>query len=483
MNQHEIDAPIVVLGGGPAGLMAAWQLQEAGKSVVVLEKAQEAGGMCATLSFQGKEGDYRFDYGGHRFITKNPKLLDFVDELMGESLLHAERKSVIRFRNRTYDYPLSAGNLLKNAPFSLLAGAAIDWLKMPFRRRIGKNEDCSFAEWITNRFGKTLYQHFFEGYTRKLWGIEPATLSADWAGQRISLIDLKDVVRRLWQRGPTTPRTYARKYRYPKLGFGQIFTTLHERLEAAGVSFITQADVCGLEYNDCGVTAVRYLKTVSDQPQSSEPTQEQLQPCSAVVATIPLPEVCRMLSIPCDLNYRSLRFFNLPMNQENVSDNTWQYLSDEAILGTRLQEPRRRSPFMAPEGKTSLMFEIPCQKGDRIWNSDEPALRKQVEADMTHLGLDVSKAGDEHFSAWCEHAYPIMDLSYRQKRENAIRALMPYRNLVMAGRQGTFRYIFTDTAMEMGLMAADMLISGKDERRAIFDHRNENTVIETQSVA
>ncbi|WP_324766975.1 FAD-dependent oxidoreductase [Pokkaliibacter plantistimulans] len=464
----------VVLGAGPAGLMAAWRLREAGYRVTVIDKATTVGGMCATLKFATDDGDYYFDYGGHRFITKNPKLLAFVDELMGETLLHAERKSVIRFQGRTYDYPLNLPNLLKNAPFSLLFGTLLDWLAMPFKRRIGKDEECSFADWIENRFGKTLYRHFFEGYTRKLWGIEPDTLSADWAGQRISLIDLKDVVRRLWQRGPSTPRTYARKYRYPKLGFGQIFDTLHQRLLEQGVEFVMGAEVSGLETQQQRITAVRCRTAAGSEQQLA---------CDEVIATLPLPQICHWLNIPCELSYRALRFFNLPMQQQDVSDNTWQYLSDPGILGTRLQEPRRRSPHMAPAGRTSLMFEIPCQQGDELWQADNEALWPRIKADMQRLGVDPTKADGRYFTAYCEHAYPIMEVGYQRQREAAISALLRYPNLVMAGRQGTFRYIFTDTAMEMGLMAAEMLIEGVDRRRQIFDHRNENTVIETQSVA
>ena len=104
---------IAVLGAGPAGLMAAWRLCQAGFAVTLFEQESVVGGMCATQTFKGRDGEYRFDYGGHRFITKNPELLAFIDELMGDDLLHAERKSVIRFSGRTYDYPLNLTNLLR----------------------------------------------------------------------------------------------------------------------------------------------------------------------------------------------------------------------------------------------------------------------------------------------------------------------------------------------------------------------------------
>ncbi|MGL5813284.1 MAG: FAD-dependent oxidoreductase [Aeromonas sp.] len=466
---------IAVLGAGPAGLMAAWRLRSAGFAVTLFEQEAVVGGMCATQCFTGKDGDYRFDYGGHRFITKNPELLAFIDELMGEDLLHAERKSVIRFAGRTYDYPLNLPNLLKTAPLSLMTGAMKDLLLLPFAKKPSDFAKASFAEWIQSHFGRTLYRQFFEGYTGKLWGINPDRLSADWAGQRISLIDLKDVARRLLPRrkGNLSVRTYARKYRYPKYGFGQIFTTLGERLVAEGVVLKTGATISRLAEADGRIQRVHWQQDGVDHDEAFD----------QVISTLPLPLTCQHLGLPCDLHYRALRFVNMPLNQENLSDNTWQYLSDPHILATRLQEPRRRSPFMAPAGKTSVMLEVPCNPGDETWQAPLATLRERVCQDLASLGVDTGKLGEETFEARSEYAYPLMDLGYQGRRDAAIQQLMPIGNLIMSGRQGTFRYIFTDTAMEMGLMAADMVIDGVDRRYAIFNHRNENTVIETQSVA
>lgn len=463
---------VVILGAGPAGLMAAWELNQAGYQVTILEREDFVGGMCATQTFQGEKGEYRFDYGGHRFITKNPKLLQFVDELMTDDLLYAERTSVIRFKGRTYNYPLAIGNLLRNAPLSLLASAAVDLVfKLPFQKRPTEQSTSNFAEWIETRFGTTLYKNFFEGYTGKLWGIDPRQLSADWASQRISLLDLKDVARRLIPTRGATPRTYAKKYRYPKLGFGQLYAKLAEKLQEQGVVIIQGANITGLERSTNRITAVTYELAGNTQTMC----------CDNVVATIPLPVVCNLTGFDSGLTYRSLRFFNMPMATENVSQNTWQYLSDPELLGTRLQEPRRRSPFMAPAGETSVMIEIPCNKGDEIWHMDNTKLLQRVKQDLDHLNVPDVSTG-EFFTTYTEYAYPMMDVSYNGKREAAITHLAQFDNLVMTGRQGTFRYIFTDTAMEMGLMAAEGIIKGIDNRREIFDHRNEKTVIEVQSI-
>ncbi len=473
MSESSNKKHVVVLGAGPAGLMSAWELMDAGYQVTIIERDDHVGGMCATQTFTGEHGEYRFDFGGHRFITKNPKLLTFVDKLMGDDLLFAQRKSVIRYKGRIYQYPLALVDLIKNAPLPLLLGGGVDFIKQLFKSTPHDRSNVSFAEWIESRFGRTLYKHFFEGYTGKLWGIDPKFLSGDWASQRISLMDLKDVVRRLLPGKKSSVRTYARQYRYPKLGFGQLYTRLAEELEARGAKILLNSDVCGLDAENNRIGSVSYK-------HNEEVKHIQ---CDELISTLPLSLMCKLTDFDSQLEFRSLRFMNMPMETENISDNTWQYLSDPEMLGTRLQEPKRRSSYMAPEGRSSVMIEIPCNKNDDVWNMDGKKLQTRILSDLEALGVDPKLATGEFFTSYTEHAYPLMDITYQAKREKAITHLCQFENLIMTGRQGTFRYIFTDTAMEMGMMAAQSVIDGKDRRREIFDFRNEKTVIEVQSVA
>lgn len=457
---------IVVLGAGPAGLAAAWALQEAGHRVTLLESRDAAGGMGGTTTFEGRDGTYRFDFGGHRFITANQTLMDLVDDLLGEDLLIAERHSVIRFGGRIYDYPLSPGNLLTRAPLSLLAGAATDFLA---GRTGGEPSGNDFASWTRARFGPTLYETFFAGYTEKLWGIPPDQLSGDWADQRISLTNLREVIRLLLPGKNNGPRSYSRRYRYPRLGFGQLFDRLAEQITAKGGSIRQGVTVTGFDHDH-----TRINRVLTDQG----PVE-----CNWVISTLSLPQMQELTGGgPSPLTFRGLRFLNFPMRGGDVTPWTWQYLSDPHLLATRLQEPRRRSPDMAPPGMSSLMMEIPCDPGDDLWDLPDEDLFARAKVDLAHLGIDPTRATGELFSTRSAQAYPLMDLAYDTHRQTARDHLNQFTNLVQAGRQATFRYIFTDTAMEMGLMAAEMLTTGQDLRDQIYDHRNERTVIEAESI-
>jgi len=458
---------VVVLGAGPAGLIAAYELVRAGIRTTILERRPTLGGLGGTTVFEGRAGTYRFDFGGHRFITHNRELMQLVDELVGNDLLTSTRKSVIRFGGRVYDYPLALGNLIRTAPPKLLAGALLDLARSSFHREAPEGVD--FATWTEARFGRTLYRTFFAGYTEKLWGVPPETLSGDWAEQRISLVDLRDVARRLLPGAANNPRNYARSYRYPRHGFGVIFERLASRVVAEGATIRTGVSVTGFELGQGRIESIE--------------TDKGPVACEAVISTVPLPDMVRMTGGNSPLRFRGLRFLNFPMAVENVSPWTWQYLSDPEMIATRLQEPRRRSPEMAPPGMTSLMMEVPCDPGDPLWIMPDEELFARLKQDLARLGIDPAKATGEVFSARAATAYPLMTVGYQEERERALAHLSAYQNLIQCGRQGTFRYIFTDTAMEMGQMAAAMLIGGADARPAIYAHRNQKTVIETESIA
>ncbi len=462
------NSDVVIIGGGVAGLIAGIKLAEAGKSVILLEKESKVGGQCKTEVLSSKDGDFRFDYGGHRFITNNKYLLNFVEEVLGDDLLISQRSSVILHQNRIYEYPLNLKNLLKVAPFKLLLGAAYDTLKILFK--LVKPNNKNFESWITSRFGKTLYNNFFGPYTKKLWGIEPEKLSADWAGQRISLLDLKDVAKKLFFKNKKTVRTYAKSYRYPKYGFGGLPSKMALKFESLGGKIILNSEVKSFIHSE------NEIKSIS--------IKDNVYTTKNIISTMPLNEMSSKLGFESGLEFRSLRFLCIGLDIEDFSPHTWQYVSDYDLLPTRIQEPKRRSSSMSPKGKSSIMLEIPCNKNDEIWNMPENELLEIVKKDLIRLKFDIEDKIVDYFSFSTEHAYTLMDVEYNEKRDKTIEYLNKFDNLIMAGRQGTYRYIFLDTAMETGIMAAQKILDNDSiSKEKIYNHRNEKTVIETKSVA
>jgi protoporphyrinogen oxidase len=480
---------VVVLGGGAAGMMAAYTLARAGAAVTVLERETRVGGLCGTHEKDG----FRFDLGGHRFISRNRELHAIIQELLGDDLLLRTRSSVVLHGGRQYQYPLDLQDVLEKVSPAHGARILASYAKERVGRRL-RDDDATFEQWVTHRFGRALYDDFFGPYTEKLWGLPPSQISADWASQRISLLSLSDVMLRLAGLRRGNARTYARRYHYPKLGIGQIFERMAEKTAAAGGKLLGGARVTGLDTFGNRVTAVRYVRDGAEREVA----------CDAVISTIALPLAARMLgrsstlaSMPVNvlesadrLRFRAIRLCNVLLDLPEVSPHTWMYVSEPTYLMTRIQEPRRRSPFAAPEGKTSLMLEIPCDVGDDVWNAADGDIYDRCMHDLEKLGFrGLPRATLGHFSTFVPEGYPIYHLEYQRDRA-ALLGFVGERaaNLVTCGRQGAFRYIFMDTAMEMGVAAAAAVLERGGARlisgvgRQIADLRAEQGLVETQAL-
>jgi protoporphyrinogen oxidase len=442
----------LVLGGGPAGLTAAWRLARRGHAVTVIEKLDRPGGLCLTVERDG----FRFDLGGHRFISRNDELVEAVRQMMGEDLLERTRRSRILLDGKEFAYPLEASDLLHKLPKRTLAKAAAGYLHQAGRRALRDPDPRSFEDWTVGRFGRPLYDLFFGPYTEKLWGMPPSELSADWASQRISLMNLADVALRLTGLRGGGARTYARRYHYPRHGIGQLFEYMGADARQLGVDIQCDTTVTGIERADGRVTAV-----LADGPDG--PTRFE---ADTVISTIPVQALAPMVDPSTQptadgLRHRGLRFLNVALRGDHLLDGTWYYVSDPQYVMTRIQEPRQRSPEMAPPGHTAAMLEIPCDPGDPIWTMSDDDLAERVFGDMDALGRPIRDRALWWFSTRAAGAYPVYDLDYTQKRDRLLDTVDAIENLHTIGRQGLFRYIFMDTAMEMGWQAADDAIAGK----------------------
>lgn len=185
--------PHVIVGGGPCGLAAAWHLARRGAQPIVLEAEDLMGGLCATYERDG----FRFDLGGHRFVSGDAELSRWVEGLLGSNLLERERRSVVLHEGRRFRYPLEATDLVRNLGLHDNAQALAGYVRARVASRLRPRQDVTFEDWVTARFGRPLYDRFFGPYTQKLWGLHPSRISADWAAERISLLNLTDVALRL----------------------------------------------------------------------------------------------------------------------------------------------------------------------------------------------------------------------------------------------------------------------------------------------
>jgi protoporphyrinogen oxidase len=451
---------VVMLGGGACGMSAALELAKRGAGATVLEREPRVGGLCGTHERNG----FRFDFGGHRFITQNREIDALVCELLGEDLLERRRSSVILNGGKRYRYPLELDDVVRQYGLRRGTRAMASYAAQAIRQKLRAQPDATFKDWVTHRFGANLYGTFFGPYTAKLWGIRPEEISSDWAAQRISLPSLADVALRLVGKGRPFARTYARKYRYPRRGIGQIFERCNAEILDLGGEVHTDAEVVGLDVRGRRVRAVQFRAG----------GREQELACDAVVSSISLPALASMLgALPKEvarsagrLRFRAIRLLNILLEGPPVSPHTWMYVSEPDFVMARIQEPIHRSPSMAPEGATSLMLEIPCEVGDALWTESEAALYERCIADLRRLGFaDLRARTVDFFSSYVREGYPIYHLGYHDDRRRVLEHVGGFEGIVSCGRQGAFRYIFMDTAMEMGIAAATAILSGRRAER------------------
>ena len=466
----------MILGAGPCGLGAAWELARNGYSVTVIEKEAAVGGLCRTVSYK----DFRFDLGGHRFISRNLSLIQKIQQLMPDELLVKERRSAIRFKGRTYRYPLSAKDILTKLPLAVSLRSLTDYLQASLKQGLRNLPELSFQDWAINRFGRSLYELFFRSYTEKFWGISAKELSADWAVQRIPVLNFGDIIQELigMRKGH---EAYARQFYYPREGIGQIFAYIAKEIIRHKGTIHLNADAGEIFMEGQRVKAVAFLQ---------ESCKRYID-CDYLISTIPLPQLVSQvidnnngqLRLPLNkLRFRSVRFLNLLIDQPQISSNTWIYVPQERYLFTRIQEPKLRSPFNAPAGKTSLILEIPCNFQDNIWNAPDEEIYQRAINDLSLLGIEIKDKVMDYFSTRAEYGYPIYSLDYARHKQDFLQYLLNYKNLSTAGRQGLFRYLFMDQAMEQGMYLAERIIRGVPEQACVDNIGRERELIEKEAV-
>ena len=460
---------VCILGAGPCGLTAAWELARNSVDVTVIEKDDSVGGLCKTL----RRGGYQFDLGGHRFISKDVRLVEDIRALMGGNLLTRHRKSVIRFRDRQYDYPLNLRNIVTGSSPWMNVKFAAGYLASATALTKPRSPDGTFDNWTERRFGRAVSDVFFRPYTEKLWGIGADKLSSDWAAQRIPALNAKNILLKALRLDGGKTRSFAPVYLYPKGGIGAIFESMAEEIKSFGGKIVTGASGVGFEKDGDKIRGV-----IIDDGTGKRTVEADI-----FLSTIPVDGLRQMLGdAPVSLPYRSLRFLNIMLGVENFSPNTWMYVPEGDLIMTRIQEPRRRSEFSAPDGKSSVMLEIPCDYGDAIWNMPDDELLQRGLRDLKKLGFDISSKVLGCFTARARYAYPRFEIGYREKVNEIRRGLKKISNLSTLGRQGLFRYIFMDTAMLMGRRWANAILEGGDDG-GIDEMENEAVLLETTSIA
>ncbi len=451
VNTASLNPPVIIVGAGPAGLTAAYELGARGVPTLTLEQDRQVGGLARTVEYKG----FRFDIGGHRFFTKVPVIVELWHAMLGADLLSRPRLSRIYYRSRFFDYPLKPMNTLRNLGVFTSVGVLLSYLRVvlfPIRPEV------SFADWVSNRFGRKLYHIFFKTYTEKVWGIPCDTIGAQWAAQRIKGLSLKTAVINMLrpQRGRssgTTIKTLIDEFEYPRLGPGMMWEAFRARVEASGGRVDLGWRVTRLRHSGNRIGA---LDAESECGSRSEPV-------SHLISTMPLRHLIHALDpsppeavqrAATQLKYRDFLTVALILDAADVFPDNWIYVHDDRVKVGRIQNFKNWSPEMVPDpGKTCLGLEYFCFEGDGLWTRSDEELIELATHELDTIGLTRGHPVIDGAVVRMPKAYPVYDEGYEAALAVVRQYLAGFENLQVIGRNGMHKYNNQDHSMLTAILA------------------------------
>jgi protoporphyrinogen oxidase len=442
----------VVIGGGPAGLTAAYELAKTGVGSTVLEADTQVGGLSRTVNYNG----YRFDIGGHRFFSKVKLINEVWEEILGEAFLLRPRMSRIHYRGHFFDYPLGAMNALAGlGPVESLL-VCMSYAKTKI---LPGREEQSFEQWVVNRFGYRLYNIFFKTYTEKVWGVPCTEISADWAAQRIKNLSLTEAVRNaLFSSGKNKDgeliTTLIDQFHYPRYGPGMMWERCETLLSEQGNETVRGVKVEKLRHRNGRVECVIGRR-------DGEPVEFG---GSHVISSMPLREMIFALDPPPPpevlaaadrLRYRDYLTSVLIVDREDVFPDNWIYIHSPEVKMGRIQNYKNWSPHMVPDAtKTSLGLEYFLWDSDQEWDWPDEKLVELGIRECSQIGIiDPSEVLDGTVVRM-RKAYPVYDQVYHEAVDTIRGYLTTLTNLQTIGRNGQHRYNNQDHSMLTGIYAA-----------------------------
>ena len=506
----------VIIGAGPAGLTAAYELaKHPDYTVTVLEADGVAGGISRTVNANGN----RMDLGGHRFFSKDERVMKWwfsffakqgkpsIDdkllkrksplakggpdpETQDDVFLVRKRISRIYYKHIFFDYPLSlSAKTLYNLGFFTLMQAGFSYLGSCVHKR----PETSLENFYINRFGKKLYSMFFEGYTEKLWGRHPRDISADWGAQRVKGLSitavLRDLAQRVFHTQPKKKETsLIEEFYYPKYGPGQLWTAVADKIKELGGK---------VRYNSPVVGILRQGRHLTDVVCNGE-----IIPADLVISSMPLkdlvvglpdvpPEVRRVAE---HLPYRDFVTVGLLVDKLALKNNTkiptfnnnipdcWIYVQDGNVKMGRIQVFNNWSPYMVHDVQNTVWvgLEYFCKEGDKFWNLPEEKCIKLAVRELQQIGV-IAK--DTRVLAThrerVKKAYPAYFDTYNEIG-TLVNYLNRFDNLYCIGRNGQHRYNNMDHSMVTAFEAVHNIVTGRTDKTNIWNVNTEQEYHESK---
>ncbi len=501
----------IIIGGGPAGLTAGYELLKNSKDyeVIILEQSDVLGGISRTVKYNG----HRMDIGGHRFFSKDKNVNKFWAELMpvqgapsvddkilgrekplvsggpnpetdDRVMLIRRRISRIYYLHKFFDYPITMKpQTFINMGLPKTVKAGFSYLKST----VSKKEETSLENFYINRFGKVLYSMFFEGYTEKLWGRHPREISADWGAQRVKglsiLAVIKDMLSKLVPgKNRKVETSLIEEFQYPKYGPGQLWEAVGSEFEKMGGKILYNRKVTDIDISNGRVNGVKCGDEAFDGDIfiSSMPVKDLVAGMGDDVPAAPA-------EIAKGLPYRDFVTVGLLVNKLNLKNETgiktlgsivpdcWIYVQDVGVKLGRIQIFNNWSPYLVkdPQNTVWIGLEYFCNEGDDFWSMSEKECVEFAVKELKSMGVIDADAQvlDSHREK-VQKAYPAYFDTY-DRMDELVEYLDTFENLYCVGRNGQHRYNNMDHSMVTSFEAVSNILSGKKTKENIWSVNTE----------
>lgn len=443
---------VAVIGAGPAGMTAAYELAKKIKNVEVFEASPSVGGLAKTIDLWGQ----KVDIGPHRFFSDNTKINELWLEVVGNDFEMVDRLTRIYYKKKFFHYPIKAFNALNNLGIFEATRCMLAYGK----EKIMPTKDTSnFEGWVTNRFGKRLFQIFFKTYTEKLWGINSKDLDADFAAQRIKKLSLGEAVINALKGGRGNKhKTLVDEFAYPHGGTGMVYERMAAFVKKQGGNVNLSSPV-------------KRVLTKNNTAYAIELENGELKEYDHIISSMPLTlMVTRLPEAPKEiieaahkLRFRNTILVYLNVKADNLFPDNWLYIhSNDLQMGRLTNFSNWVEQTKGNSKDTILCLEYWCYTEDEFWSKSEAELIDLAKQEIKKTGLIGKAAISDGFVYKINRSYPVYATGYKKDLEPVEKYLSSVKNLHVIGRYGAFKYNNQDHSILMGILAAENILDNKN---------------------
>jgi len=441
-----------IIGAGPAGLTAAYQLVKAGAEVTVFEGSSQVGGLARSFELWG----HRVDLGPHRFFSMDERVNKLWHEVLGVHYRMVARQTRIYYRRRFFDYPLKIGNVFANLSLLDLVGCLASYVREQLAPEQRADARDTFEAWVVHSFGRRLYRMFFKSYSEKLWGIPCTELDADFAAQRIKRFSLGQSVLAALGIGKARHKTLVDLFGYPTAGSGDLYARMADAIRVGGGSVRLS-------------TPVARVVTSAGRATGLELQDRTTYRADHVISTMPLTLLVKGLDdIPPaiaaaagQLRFRNTILVYLKVEATELFTDQWLYIHSDDVAVGRITNFRNWVPELyGDQASTVLALEFWCYDEDELWSEADQVLIGRAEQECRRIGILGSSVVSDGHVVRVRRCYPVYARGYRNVLAPVIKYLQSIENLWPIGRYGSFKYNNQDHSILMGLLVADNICNG-----------------------